>query len=108
MTSRDKEPIACTLTGNDYRERLAWIAQLNRDGLRSHRRGATSLELLFDAAVGDRVHQLVKREAECCAFLQFAVDESPDHVRVTVTVPEPAREMADELFAPFLPSAPGR
>jgi hypothetical protein len=64
MTSRDDAPIACTLGGNDYRERLAWIAQLNRDGLRSHRRDAMTLELHYAATVRDRVYQLVRQEAD--------------------------------------------
>ncbi len=104
MTNRDETPIACTLSGNDYHERLAWIAQLNRDGLRFHRRDAMTLELHYTAAVRDRVHQLVRQEAECCAFLAFAVNESDDQVSVTISVPEPAAEIADDLLAPFLPA----
>lgn len=104
MTNRDETPIACTLGGNDYHERLAWIAQLNRDGLQSHRRDATSLELHYAAAVRDRVRQLVRQEAECCAFLEFAVTESADQVTVTITVPDRAGEIAGDLLAPFLPS----
>jgi hypothetical protein len=104
MSGKDETPIACTLGGNDFHERLAWIAQLNRDGLQSHRRDAMTLELRYAAAVRDRVHQLVRQEAECCAFLGFAVSESADHVSVTITVPERASEMAGDLLAPFLPS----
>jgi hypothetical protein len=104
MTSRDEAPIACTLDRNDYQERLAWIAQLNRDGLRSHRRDVMTLKLLYAAAVRDRVHQLVRQEAACCAFLGFAVDESPDQVSVTITVPERAGGIADDVLAPFLSS----
>jgi hypothetical protein len=102
-TTRDEAPIACTLRGNDYQERLAWIAQLNRDGLRSHRRDVTTLELHYAATVRDRVHQLVRQEAECCALLGFAIDASPDRVSVTITVPERAGGIADDLLAPFLP-----
>jgi hypothetical protein len=104
MTSRDETPIACALGRNDYHERLAWIAQLNRDGLRSHRRDVMTLELHYSTAVRDRVHQLVKQEAECCAFLGFAVDESPDQVSVTITVPERACGIADDPLAPFQPA----
>jgi hypothetical protein len=102
MTSKDETPIACTLGGNDYQERMAWIAQLNRDGLQSSRRDASTLELHYAGAVRDRVHQLVRQESECCAFLEFAVDESADQVRVTITVPTRAGEIAGDLLAPFL------
>ena len=102
MRSRDETPIACTLRANDYHERLAWIAQLNREGLQSHRRDAMTLELHYAAAVRDRVHQLVRQEAECCAFLGFAVNESADQVSLTITVPERAGEIAGDLLAPFL------
>jgi hypothetical protein len=104
MTRKDEEPIACTLGGSDYHERLAWIARLNQDGLLGHRRNAASLELHYAGGVRDRVHQLVRQEAECCAFLGFALDESADRVCVTITVPERAGDMADALLAPFLPS----
>jgi len=103
MSHRDETPIACTLGAHDYHERLAWIAQLNRDGLQSHRQEATTLELRYAAAVRDRVHQLVRQEAECCAFLDFAIDESADYVSVTITVPERASKIAGDLLAPFLP-----
>ena len=107
MTNRDETPIACTLGGNDYHERLAWIAELNRDGLQSHRRHAKTLELHYAAAVRDRVHQLVKQEAECCAFLEFAVNETDDQVIVTISVPERAGDIADDFLAPFVPSDGG-
>lgn len=102
MSSRDETPVACMLAGNDYHERLAWIAQLNRDGLQSHRRDAMTLELRYAAAVRDRVHQLARQEAACCAFLEFAVNDSGDHVSVTITVPERSGEIASGLLAPFL------
>lgn len=102
MTQQQDVPIACTLSGGDYDERLTWIAHLNRDGLRAHRRRATSLELEYATRVRDRVYEFVRQEAACCAFLTFAVDESSDQVRVTITVPDRARDMADDLLAPFL------
>jgi hypothetical protein len=48
------------------------------------------------------VHQLVRQEAECCACLGFAGNESGDQLRVTITVPERAGEIAGDLLAPFL------
>lgn len=100
--TNDDVPIACTLGGADYAERLRWIDALNRDGLRGYERREGAVELRYDAAVRDRVRELVRRESECCAFLAFALDESAGDVRLTITAPERARDMADLLFEPFL------
>ena len=106
-------PIACTLGGTDYAERLAWIASLNRDGLLGHQRRNATLELRYAQTVRDRVHELVRKESECCAFLTFAVDESGRDVRLTIAAPDRASDVADAFFEPFLtceppPSASGR
>ena len=98
-------PIACTLVGTDYAERLAWIASLNRDGLLSHERHEAALELRYASTVRHRVRELVRKEAECCAFLTFALDESRGDVRLTITVParEGARRRSAD-WARLLPS----
>lgn len=67
--------------------------------------GEMRLELHYASAVRDRVHQLVRQEAECCAFLGFTVNESADRVTLTITVPERAGEIAGDLLAPFWRSA---
>ena len=105
-------PIACTLGGTDYAERLAWISSLNRDGLLSHERQGAALELRYATRVRHRVHELVRKESECCAFLTFALDESRGDVCLTITVPAREGEAADLFFEPFLasesPTATGR
>lgn len=95
-------PIACTLGGTDYAERLAWISSLNRDGLLSHERHEAALELRYAATVRHRVHELVRKESECCGFLAFALDESRGDVRLTITAPDRVRDAADLLFQRFL------
>ena len=105
MTDAQDTPIACTLSGADFDERLAWIAEVNREGLRSFRREGASLHLLYDAAVRERVHELVRKESACCAFLAFAVADTGDGVAVTITVPDRAREHAGQLFEAFQPAA---
>ena len=97
-------PIACTLGEADYGERLAWIGRLNQDGLLGHERYDAVLELHYAATVRDRVHEMVRKERECCAFLTFALDESGRDVRLTITAPDRARDAADLLFEPFLTS----
>ena len=100
-------PITCSLGGADYTERLEWIARLNHDGLLSHERHDAALELRYAATVRDRVHALVRKESECCAFLTFALDESDSDVRLTITVPDRVRDAADHFFEPFLTAEAG-
>jgi GNAT superfamily N-acetyltransferase len=51
MDDRDEAPIACTLQAGDYQERLAWIADLARDGLLDASREDLRLELYADGAL---------------------------------------------------------
>ena len=99
-------PISCTLGGVDYAERLAWIARLNQDGLLGHGRNDAVLELRYAVTPRDRVHEMVRKERECCAFLTFALDESGGDLRLTITAPDRARDAADLFFEPFLTSQP--
>jgi hypothetical protein len=97
-----EEPIACTLTGGDYRERLAWIANLNRDALQEQRRNDLQLDLTYRREAAPQVREMVERERACCAFLTFTLREDADATRLAIIVPEVAREAADLLLAPFL------
>ena len=103
MKRRDEAPIACTLAPGDYRERLASIAELARDGLLGIRRDDLRLELRYARNVADRVRELVAKEQACCAFLDFAVSEIDEGVRLTITAPERAKDVADALFEQFVP-----
>jgi hypothetical protein len=104
MSERAEPPIACTLQGAGYRERLAWIEELARDGLRAVTRDDLRLELRYTADVAGRVREMVRKEQVCCAFLDFDLTETGEEVRLTITVPERAREVADALFEQFVPS----
>lgn len=95
-------PIACTLTPGAYAERVTWIAALNRRALRSHSQSGGVLTLIYVPGVATEVRELVRREAECCAFLHFELDVAADAPRLTVAVPAHARDAADVLLAPFL------
>ena len=105
MDSRGDAPIACTLQSGSYHERLAWVAQLARDGLLGMSRNDLQIELTYALSVADRVREMVSKEQECCAFLNFEVSETGEDVRLTITAPERAREVADSLFEPFVPAA---
>jgi hypothetical protein len=104
MESRGGVPIACTLQPGSYQERIAWIVELARDGLRGVKREDLRLELRYAPHLASRVREMVGKEQECCAFLNFELTETGEDVRLTITAPERAREVADALFEQFVPS----
>ena len=104
----EKPPIACTLTGDDFAQRTACIRQLASDHLSAVRRTPLSLELIYAPAAAAKVHDLVRKEGACCAFLTFDLREATDGIHLTVTAPEEAREAVDMLFDHFAPDALNR
>ncbi len=82
----------CSLSTEELCDRLAWIAKINAAGLRSHRRCADRVELVYEPEVADRVRELVRRERACCGLLEFDLREAPDAVIVTVAGPADAAE----------------
>jgi hypothetical protein len=108
VTLSNPQPIACTLTAENFKDRMAWIGELTRDALRSHERQDLVLDLRYASEAADRVREMVRKEQECCAFLAFVIGEGPDDIRVTITAPEAARKAADELFEQFVASVPTR
>lgn len=104
MSDAESAPIMCTLGAGDFRERIAWIAALNRDALVAQVRSDLAIRLDYRAAAVERVRQMMRQEQSCCAFLSFALDEGPDLVSLTVTAPEEARIAADALFEQFASS----
>ena len=96
------EPIACTLGAGAYRERLAWISELNRSALQSVQRDGPRLILAYDRPAEERVREMVRREQECCAFLGFDLNEGENGLTLIITAPEAARDALDALFDPFV------
>lgn len=94
-------PIACTLDSESFKERLDWIADLNRRALQTSHRKDLKLTLSYDPSAIDEVRRMVAGEQTCCAFLDFDIVERPDVIAVTITAPEEAREAAETLFEPF-------
>ena len=104
MDSRKEAPIACTLQPGDYAQRLSWIAELARDGLIGVKRDDLRLELTYATSVAERVREMVSKEQECCAFLTFELSDTADELRLSISAPERARDVADALFEPFVPA----
>jgi hypothetical protein len=100
MNPKD-DPVACTLAPGDFSDRLEAIADLNRDALQRYTRNDLTLDLVFSSTASPRVRDMVRREQECCAFLNFDVLEDAHSVRVRITAPETARSVASSLFERF-------
>ena len=95
-------PIACMLSGRDFKTRLAWIADLNRRSLRDKHRADLQLTLTYDHGALRQVEELVERERACCPFLSFAIQSDNLGVSLRITAPEDALEAVDNLFEPFV------
>lgn len=95
-------PIACTLDTGAYRERLAWIAELNRSALQRVQREGARLILTYDPQASASVREMVRREQKCCAFLRFELHEDGGALTLAITAPEQAGAALDPLFDPFL------
>lgn len=94
--------IACTLSGDDFRKRLARIAELTQDALQGCARDDLVLKLIYARDAADRVREMVNREKECCAFLHFDLRAEENRITLTITAPEDARQAAEMLFQQFV------
>jgi hypothetical protein len=50
---------------------------------------------------------MIRREQECCAFLDFELSENEKGLTLAITAPESVRDTVDALFGPFLTGAGG-
>ncbi len=97
--------VGCTLTGDELQNRLALIAELNRDALRHYERGDLVLTLHYAGIAAPRVRSMMRNEQTCCSFLIFALHKSADEVRLTITAPAAAGAAAAALFDEFIKGA---
>ncbi|MGH8062276.1 MAG: hypothetical protein ACREO7_09720 [Pseudoxanthomonas sp.] len=102
MTDNTTPDPACSLTARAFQERVGWIAALNQEFLRRSQRQGNILTLTYGAAARSQVEDMVSRERDCCAFLEFKITSAGEEVVLSVTVPTHATESADKLLAPFL------
>lgn len=98
-------PIACTLDASDFKARTGQIEELASRHLRDVVRGPLSIELTYAPEALPELRDLVQKEQECCAFLDFDLRDDRDAVRLKITAPERARDAVDTLFAHFAPQS---
>lgn len=95
-------PIACALGTGEFRERIDWIAELNRAALLDARREGSRFILTYRPDHAGRVREMVHWERQCCAFLGFDLKEEEDSVTLVIEAPKAAGDALDAIFEPFL------
>jgi hypothetical protein len=98
-----ENPLVCTLTAADYRDReTAWL-KLGKY-LRASADMPGGLTFTFAPALGlsDALAELVRLEAECCAWMRFGIAESPVGIQLTITADgQDGERGVREAFAPL-------
>lgn len=97
----EAEPIVCTLEGDGFSERLAWIADLNARALKGARREGLRLELDYTPSAIADVRRMIAQEQACCAFLTFDLVEEREVLRLIITAPTAARDAVETVFGLF-------
>jgi hypothetical protein len=94
------EPIACSLTADQYAHRTAEASDLARRALRERRPLPGGARLIFDADTDTarELRALVTAEAQCCPFLRMDLDETEGGLQLDVTGPEDAQPIIAEIF----------
>ena len=96
-------PLVCTLTAADYRDReTAWLKL--QPFVRASAPLAGGLTVTFTPAIGlhESLAELVRLEAECCAWMALAMAESSDGIRLSITAAgEDGERGVREAFAPL-------
>ena len=95
-------PIACTLDVGQLKDRLAEMNAVGRNA-RAVEPGSPRAVLRFarKEAVRERLARIVEAESRCCAFMGFELRERADEIVLTISAPEGAEPVLDDLVAAF-------
>jgi hypothetical protein len=94
------QPIACTLSSDDYRTRVADLAALADRALRAREPtlGGARLTFAGDERTEHELRAAIAAEATCCAFLRFGLERRGDVLVLDVSGPPEARPVIAALF----------
>ena len=97
----DPAPVACSLTGAEYRKRVADTGEVAREALCHRRRidGGARLSFEESADVRARLEAFVAAESQCCPFITMNLAARDGRLVLDVTGPELAAPIIEELFA---------
>jgi hypothetical protein len=93
--------LACHLDAGNYQKRTRRFADLNRQFLLGTGWLELGLELTYSPSATAELRELVRLEEECCPFLRFQLEPEQSLIKLSITVPESARDSLDALLEPF-------
>jgi hypothetical protein len=101
------EPIACTLPSAALAERLTWIQNVTKKSLLAHRQDGSTLHLIYKDDALQELERIVALEQQCCGFLRFDLQTTPNGVELTISAIAGAASDAVWLFGQFAPKVDG-
>jgi len=96
--------LVCTLTAADYLDRdAAWLKVGGYIKTSAAIAGGLSFRFAPTRGLRDSLTELVRLEAECCAWMAFTMSDSPDGITLSITASSEDGERAvRETFAPLV------
>jgi len=83
------QPLACRLHGAELVDRIeAWREVVQRATSRGVDGDRVVAVYPNDAHLLGRLRELIAAEAECCSFLRFSVEATPDAILTELRLPE--------------------
>jgi hypothetical protein len=100
----ENHDLVCTLTAADYQDReAAWVKVGSYMTASAAITGGLSFRFAPTRGLRDWLTELVRLEAECCAWMVFAMSDSPEGITLSITSNGDDGERAvRETFAPLI------
>jgi hypothetical protein len=101
--------LVCTLTAADYQDRgAAWLKVGSYIRASAAIPGGLSFRFAPARGLGDSLTELVRLEAECCAWMAFGMSNSPEGITLSITANgEDGERGVRETFAPMVRASGG-
>lgn len=93
--------VACTLSSDQFNERLARIALMARRHLLAQHQDGQTLRLHYAREALHELRALVEMERDCCAHLGFELKEDGSVVELALTAPPGTEASAAFVFGAF-------
>jgi hypothetical protein len=83
------QPLSCSLNGDELLDRIdSWREVVQRATSHAVEDDCVVAVYPNDARLLDRLRELIAAEAECCSFLHFSLEETPDAILTQLRLPE--------------------